>query len=126
MKNTKRVGDITEAKIMSALLSKGVTVLKPFGDNERYDLVIEKDGIFSRVQCKTVRLRNGALVGSPNSSSCGNFKYYEGQVEYFGLYSPELNACYLTPVGKSICLRVIDPLKKQGAGKIKWAKDFEI
>src|ERR1700676_4668234 len=114
MKNTKRIGDVTEAKILAALLAKGFIVLLPFSDNERYDLVIEKDNKFFKVQCKTVKMHNGSLRASASSSSCGRWKDYQGQIDYFGLYSPELDKCYLMPCKRTICLRVLDPLQKQG------------
>ncbi len=51
--NTKQIGEITEACILAILLKAGYVVLTPFGDNQRYDLVIERDGVFQRVQCKS-------------------------------------------------------------------------
>lgn len=59
--NPKRVGERSEAFILLAFLRNDVPVLKPFGDSQRYDLVIEHDGRFKRVQCKTGRLVQGAI-----------------------------------------------------------------
>jgi hypothetical protein len=56
---TKRTGDLTEAQVMTALLGAGYNVLVPWGDNQRYDLVMEKAGRFHRVQCKTAYQRFG-------------------------------------------------------------------
>lgn len=51
----------TEAAILARLSGReGVTILLPFGGgNGRYDLVIDDNGTFSRVQCKTGRLEQG-------------------------------------------------------------------
>jgi hypothetical protein len=58
--NNKTIGERSEAIIMAKLLEVGYGVLMPFGDNRRYDLVIEDaDGKFYRIQCKTARLMNG-------------------------------------------------------------------
>jgi hypothetical protein len=48
------MGERSEAIIIGRLGYSGYTVLKPYGENQRYDLVIEDaDRHFWRVQCKT-------------------------------------------------------------------------
>lgn len=39
----------------------GYNVLFPFGDMQRYDLVVEKDGKFQRIQVKTVTAKDDYL-----------------------------------------------------------------
>lgn len=51
--HTKQIGDISEAMVAAVLLRSGRVILKPIGDNQRYDLVIDNNGKFLRVQCKT-------------------------------------------------------------------------
>jgi len=47
----KTIGDCSQAYIMAKLLEIGYSVLTPFGDNQRYDLVIEDaEGQLWRVQ----------------------------------------------------------------------------
>jgi hypothetical protein len=58
------VGLRTEAIIAGALVRMGHRVLLPFGTNQRYDMVVELDGRFLRCQCKTGRLRGGAVCFS--------------------------------------------------------------
>ena len=53
--NSKHVGDTSEAQVIAALLKMGKNVLLPFGDNQRYDVVIEEKGKFIRIQVKTAR-----------------------------------------------------------------------
>lgn len=100
--NTKDKGDISEAAIALALMKHGYVVLRPAGDNQRYDLVIEKNGVFKTIQCKTGRLKSeGAkiLFNAHSRSSGKNVvpKSYKGQVDYFGVYSPVLDKSYLVP-----------------------------
>lgn len=57
--NSKRKGEISEAVVISELLKRNLTVSVPFGENARYDLVVDDDGDFERVQCKTGSLKNG-------------------------------------------------------------------
>ncbi len=39
--NTKDKGDETEVKILEELVSAGYSVSIPFGDNDKYDLVVD-------------------------------------------------------------------------------------
>jgi hypothetical protein len=49
-KDSKSTGERSEAIIMGRLIAAGYAVLLPFGENKRYDLVIEDaDGLFWRV-----------------------------------------------------------------------------
>ena len=50
--NPSQIGQITELKCQSYLIEKGFNVLLPLGNYLKYDLVIEKNGNFYRVQCK--------------------------------------------------------------------------
>jgi len=49
---TKQKGDIAEAYVIYALRQKGFNVLVPWGEDNRYDLVSEKNGVFKRIQVK--------------------------------------------------------------------------
>ena len=51
--NTKQVGNIGEAAILSKLVEYGVSVYIPFGDNEKADLVADFNGKLVRIQVKT-------------------------------------------------------------------------
>jgi len=68
MEHPKAVGDRSTLAVMLALQRAGYVVLMPFGENTRYDLVIEKGTSFARVQCKTGRLRGGAVMFAACSS----------------------------------------------------------
>jgi PD-(D/E)XK endonuclease len=61
------VGLRSEAAILSELVRRGCAVLLPFGVNQRYDLVLDIDGELVKVQCKTGRLRHGAINFSTRS-----------------------------------------------------------
>lgn len=103
--NSKIIGDISEASVIAALLKSGLNVLMPFGDRNRYDIVIEHDGKFERVQIKTGRQRGRVIVYNTQSSTRVNGKRcelgYQGQVETFAVYHRELDRVYMVPVGKA-------------------------
>lgn len=99
--NTKAKGDLTEAVVLAELLKAGKCVLLPFGDNQRYDLVIDDNGKFIRVQCKTGRVVNGVLRFSTASVHWHRGKPqrgYKDQADVFGVYCPQLGTTYLIPV----------------------------
>lgn len=50
--NPSQIGLITELKCITYLLEKKFNVLIPQGNYTKYDLVIEKNGKFYRIQCK--------------------------------------------------------------------------
>jgi len=91
-RNTKRAGDVAELRVMCDLVRSGYGVAIPFGEDNRYDLIVEKDGVLSRVQVKSGRLRNGAIVFNCYSSHThrggASCRRYEGEVEYFAVYCP--------------------------------------
>ena len=129
--NTKHKGNITESRIIYEFVKRNIPVLIPFGDNERYDLIVEIDGVFKRIQCKTAHYKNGCVMFNTCSSQThrGNGKQsYKGQIDYFAVYCPPLDKCYVCHVDDvnthEGVLR-IEPTKNHQKKRIKWAKDFE-
>lgn len=136
MEHPKAKGDRTTLAVLLALQSLGCTLLLPFGENARYDLVIDHDGRFERVQCKTGRLRNGAIVFA-TTSTYGHHrnpttarKPYTGQIDSFGVYCPDNGGVYLVPIGDlpnraSAALRVETARNNQVDG-IRPASHYEV
>lgn len=131
--STKDIGDVSEAMVTAALLRIGHVVLRPVGDNRRYDLLIEQaDGSFSRVQCKTGRLKFGAIY-FPTSTSYHHRgrsrRNYRGDAEEFGVYCPETNQCYLVPVSMVPCREAalrVDDAKNGQTKKVRFAAEFAL
>lgn len=58
-----RKGELTEAAVLAELKRHGIPVLTPFGDNQRYDMVVETPaGELLTLQIKTGRLSNGIIT----------------------------------------------------------------
>ena len=108
MTNTKVVGEITEAVVLAEFLKAGFPVLLPFGENRRYDMVIEAGERFLRVQCKTA-----SPCGWKDDRSCLRFhayshrfaagkfagrEAYRGQADMFAAYAPHTRQVYVLPV----------------------------
>lgn len=100
--NTKRIGNISEAKVIAAFVERGWPVLIPFGDNEPYDVVVEVGGDFKRVQVKTGRRDQGCLTFNTYSVTGRTHSQvatrYEGKIEWFAVYFPENDGIYIFPI----------------------------
>ena len=129
--NPKAIGERTEGIVLAHLLRRGAVVLLPFGNNQRYDLVVDlnNDGSFIRGQCKTGAYRNGCVRFHPCSSSGGKKCGYRKQIEVFWVYCPELDKVYQVPVdevGTGQALLRVDQPRGGATSKIRWAKSYEI
>lgn len=65
--------------------------------------------------------------------ACGNTNNapttYDGQVEEFGVYSPDLNRVYLVPIGEApsrACFLRLEPPRNGQRRHVRWAEDFEL
>ncbi|WP_137288045.1 group I intron-associated PD-(D/E)XK endonuclease [Natronorubrum halophilum] len=99
MRNSKDIGDETESRALSKLIESGYSVSIPFGDNDRYDLVVDDGGDLYRLQCKT---------GWPNKDETMRFnthsqttkdgvyheRTYHGAIDAFLVYYPEMETFY--------------------------------
>lgn len=126
-------GGLTEAVILTHLARCGYTVLMPFGV-ARYDLAIDaRDGSgIKTVQCKTGRIRKGAIIFATCSKHTITHVRtdYQGQADYFGVWCPDFeDAVYLVPVDavgvREGSLRVEEALNGQKS-RLRWAKDFQV
>ena len=59
----KQIGIIGEQILIAEFIKHGINVLLPVGDNSPYDIVIELNGIFYKVQVKTTEhIKNGKMI----------------------------------------------------------------
>jgi hypothetical protein len=136
MEHPKSIGDRSTLAVMLALCDAGYGVLLPFGENTRYDLVIDHGGKLGRVQCKTGRLREGRI----RFSACSSYVHhsqpkvtqrdYLGEIGYFAVYCPQTMGVYLIPVEDAAIrregsLRVTPPRNGQRR-RIRNAANYEI
>ncbi|MBV9700763.1 MAG: hypothetical protein JO078_11650 [Candidatus Eremiobacteraeota bacterium] len=133
LRDTKSIGELSELIVATALARKGYLVAKPIGENARYDLIIDLDEKLSRVQVKTGRLRNGAILFNTYSSHYhrkgGVCKSYVDQIDFFGVYCPQLCSVYLIPLSdtapSSGSLRVHATKNGQNS-HVRWAEPYLI
>ena len=126
------VGEQAQGAIVSEMMKYGYTILIPFGEGRRYDLVIEKNAQFFRLQCKAGRYVNGVIRFNACSSNWFNQtrkRYTKEEIDYFAVYCEHTAKVYLVPVedieGLDGSLRVERPANNQIKG-VRWAKDYEV
>ncbi|MGH3052894.1 MAG: group I intron-associated PD-(D/E)XK endonuclease [Gaiellaceae bacterium] len=132
----KLIGDRTTLAVMLALRAAGFVVLLPFGENARYDLVIDNGEQLSRVQCKTGRLREGAV----RFKACSTYAHharcvtasrdYHGEVDYFAIHCPQTAGVYLVPI-TDLSVRVqanlrVRPARNGQNKRIRLAETYKI
>ena len=136
MEHPKDIGDRTTLAVMLALREAGYAISVPFGENTRYDLVIDDGKSLLRVQCKTGRLRKGSIVFATCSTyghhqrPAESRRSYAGQIDLFGVYCPETQGVYLMPVSEvstrsNAALRVAPSLNNQRK-RIRLASEYQV
>jgi hypothetical protein len=135
MQHPKDVGDRSTMAIMFALRLLNYAILVPFGENTRYDLIIDNGSRLPRVQCKTGRLRDGAASFNlqhvcPSSESQGASGDYEGQIDDFAVYCPELGPVYLIPIEdvptRALGMLCVTPARNGQRERVRLAAAYEI
>jgi hypothetical protein len=128
---TSRKGCLAEAVIVSEFIRRGCRVLKPLDAEARYDLVVEREGKFERIQCKYTQSDEDLVTVKCRSGNAeGDRPYQPGEIDWIAVYDNGTNTCYfvnsdmLGPKGRQyIYLRLSPPKNGQKKG-ILWAKDF--
>ena len=130
--NSKMIGEKSEGMVLARFLQLEWVVLLPFGDNQRYDFVIDRGQGFERIQIKTAKLKGSYIkfhtCSSQNHRGNG-VKNYKGQCEFFAAYCPENNKIYFVKVEEcgdtAISLRINPPINNQKS-KIRFAENYEL
>jgi hypothetical protein len=91
---------------------------------------VDKDGVLSRIQIKSGRLRRGVIDYAACSSHFhrkGNYRSYQGEVDFFGIYCKDTDEVYLVPSAEAPAMRGslrIDPTKQGQFKKVRWAQPY--
>jgi hypothetical protein len=122
-------GNLSEARILAAFVAAGYFVSVPFGSGHKYDFVIDDGTGLYRVQCKTGRVKHGALLFNAYSKP-GNGSVrmsYRGLADLFAILNPEDDKVYLVPVNEvgatDVSLRLAPALNNQMQG-VRWAESY--
>jgi hypothetical protein len=127
-------GAAAEAAIAAAAIQLGLTVLRPLCEGRRYDLVIDLEPKLLRVQCKLAQSLAGVLsvrlvTSRYTPRGYVTSSYTAQEIDAVGVYSPQLQACFLIPValvaGRRATHLRLDPTRNNQAEGIKWARDYD-
>ena len=125
----KTKGSIAELHVCADLMKKGWRISIPYGENNRYDLVAEKDGKFLRIQVKYVTPKNGALYLHCFSSNNWSVQRYTSvQIDVIAAYNPLTEKVYYVPVDymqSKVMLLRLTPARNGQKAKIRYAHEFE-
>jgi hypothetical protein len=79
----------------------GFSVAKPYGDNLRYDLIVDPGGRLWRVQVKSTGARHhrGFAVRSSWRTSYKQMPYTEAEIDFMAVLLTDENIWYVIPVG---------------------------
>ena len=139
--NSKLKGDIAEAVFTAECLKRGWIISKPYGDNCRYDAILDRGNGLERIQIKssTFSPERGVIQSATrriyNNQTKGQIcnSYSKKDIDAFVIYSPELEKLYFVPIDeqedkKYINLRVSSSNKAVKTPKnpyIRWANKYE-
>jgi len=134
-RDTKSVGDRSEATVLAALVRHGFLCSIPFGENHRYDLIADDGQNVYRAQVKTGRLKNGAISYANSSShqhrrsGPTSTRSYFGQIDFLAVYCPQNGKVYLVPESELVATRAhlrVEPAVNRQEKGIRWAARFEL
>lgn len=128
MENTKRIGNLTELQCATRLYELGCAVSIPFGNSEKYDLIVDWNNKLYKVQVKHANVHTNELNEvdcikfkcrwqGHNSTGYNENRYTAEDTDYFATFYNE--ECYLIPqdeCSNEKILRVIPPKNGQVKG----------
>jgi hypothetical protein len=100
-KNPKRAGELSEAAFLWKAESLGFGVVKPWGDSERYDFILDSGGRLWRVQLKSTSVVHArgyevqAIYGVYGEGKAG---YTAEDIDVLVVHIPPCDVWYVLPV----------------------------
>ena len=98
VKTCKERGEWAELCFMARAAERGLNVSKPHGDSASYDVGVEQNGRYLRIQVKsTTSCRKGSytcnIVGPKHE------RYGWGKIDFFAVYLVPVDVWYIIPFG---------------------------
>lgn len=135
MENTKKLGNLTELQCMTYLYGLGYSISIPFGNADKYDLILDINDKLYKIQIKHSSLYVD-LNGEPdyikfkctwqshNTTGYSKTKYQANEIDFFATFYN--NQCYLIPQNECSnekTLRIQPPKNGQRKG-ISFLEDY--
>lgn len=133
MADTKTKGDLGQAMIMADCYRRGYKVAMPVGEDWPYDLIVLRNGILERVQCKYTESKdNVATAKCRSTNNWIDHRYTAATIDWLAVYDKTTDQCFYIPAtllgnGKTeISLRLAPPKVRKGQIKgITFADQFK-
>lgn len=99
--SSKEKGNLTELQCLTAVYELGYKASIPYGEDSRYDFILDIDGILLRVQVKTCQETNTGIKipcrsTQVNTAQTKTHSYNKEQIDYFATFYN--GNCYLIKV----------------------------
>ena len=91
----KQRGEWVELLFMTVASGLGFTVAKPWGDSARYDVIVENEGRFLRMQVKSTEMWTGSCYLC-QLHMCGRL-YTPEEIDYYAIYILPVDLWYIFP-----------------------------
>jgi hypothetical protein len=107
MRETKREGEIAEAGFAYKAMKMGLAVLKPLGDSERYDSVVNRGRKFVRVQVRSSQtmsrwkmysVASCYKINHGSKARAEQVPYSEEEIDFLAVHLVPEDTWYLLPV----------------------------
>jgi len=131
VENSKDRGDETEAAVLRTFVERGHSASIPFGDNDKYDLIVDSGTELYRIQCKTAWQNKPETIRfNTHSQTTRDGSYheqtYEGEIGAFVVRYPATGQLYWVDVSEATAqkmeLRFEADIEHPS---INWAREFE-
>lgn len=125
--SSKDLGQLAEALFQYEAICKNLIISKPFGDNSKYDFIVDNSKTLFKVQVKstcTKRDNGGYQIKASYGSKTAKTKYTKEDIDILAVLVTDLKIWYFVPV-KELSSPVIDvfPERKNSKGKYEKFKD---
>lgn len=100
IKHHKKRGEWAEMRFLARVSELGLTVTRPWGDSAPYDIIVESQGCWLRVQVKSTTHPRGNSYACPLHG--GSSYYTTDDFDFVAAYVIPLNLWYIIPVEVAI------------------------
>ena len=114
--NTKSTGNKAESVILSEFVKHNIPVLLPFGDNEKYDLVIDLEGKFYSVQVKNGLFKKDKIRHIINPFLLRKAAQL-GRSRFFSFPATTNTMDWTSTLRSAVCVRLVTDLASLGWSK---------
>ena len=130
MNETKQKGLTTELEVQLYFTKLGYNVCVPLGEDCRYDMIVDFDGILTRIQVKTshVKKNNSGITFRAESTRINSKevhikKYSKEQIDYFAtMYDGQ---CYLVRVEECSTDKTLSFKNERKCQYLNFIEDYE-